>query len=410
MEFETVKYIKDTLELDVLISPAEQTAWLSKEQIATLFNRDRSAITKQINKIYKEGELDKDSTCAKIAQVQKEGTRYVKRVINFYNLDVVISMGYQIKSQNGLLLKEWVRDNFLKKAANIVVFNDDGIRLDVTIEPSRETVWLSATQMASLFDTSTKNIYKHIKNIYQEGEIDISVVNESLTTEINQVQVAIDGKSYITRLYNLDVILAVGYRIKGARAIQFRRWATTVLKDYLLKGYAIDSNRALVTNENYINLINKVDSLDNRLKKIEDESLYFPKNLIIKEDKVFDALTILSEIISKANKEIVLIDPYTSDRTLNLLKYKKDGVAIKLITSDKGRLSKQDVDIFNSEHAGLSLYINNKYHDRYLIIDDLIFYHLGSSINYLGNKFSQIDKIEDEDIKDLLRSRVNEQE
>lgn len=319
-------------------------------------------------------------------------------------------MGYQIKSQNGLLLKEWVRDNFLKKAANIVVFNDDGIRLDVTIEPSRETVWLSATQMASLFDTSTKNIYKHIKNIYQEGEIDISVVNESLTTEINQVQVAIDGKSYITRLYNLDVILAVGYRIKGARAIQFRRWATTVLKDYLLKGYAIDSNRALVTNENYINLINKVDSLDNRLKKIEDESLYFPKNLIIKEDKVFDALTILSEIISKANKEIVLIDPYTSDRTLNLLKYKKDGVAIKLITSDKGRLSKQDVDIFNSEHAGLSLYINNKYHDRYLIIDDLIFYHLGSSINYLGNKFSQIDKIEDEDIKDLLRSRVNEQE
>ena len=166
----------------------------------------------------------------------------------------------------------------------------------------------------------------------------------------------------------------------------------------------------MVTNENYINLINIVDSLDNRLKKIEDESVYFPRNLIIEEDKVFDALTILSEIISKANKEIVLIDPYTSDRTLNLLKYKKDGVAIKLITSDKGRLSKQDVDIFNSEHAGLSLYINNKYHDRYLIIDDLIFYHLGSSINYLGNKFSQIDKIEDEDIKDLLRSRVNEQE
>lgn len=106
MEFETVKYIKDTLELDILISPTEQMAWLSKEQIGTLFNRDKSAITKQINKIYKEGELDKDSTCAKIAQVQKEGTRYVKRVINFYNLDVVISIGYQIKSQNGLLLKE----------------------------------------------------------------------------------------------------------------------------------------------------------------------------------------------------------------------------------------------------------------------------------------------------------------
>lgn len=409
MEFETIKYIKDTLELDILASPSEQTAWLSKEQIGTLFNRDRSAITKQINKIYKEGELDKDSTCAKIAQVQKEGTRYVKRVINFYNLDVVISIGYQIKSQNGLLLKEWVRDNFLKKAANIVVFNDDGIRLDVTIEPSRETVWLSATQMASLFDTSTDNVYLHIKNLCDEGEINLSVTEESSATQ-KIIQTASDGKSYMTQVYNLDIILAVGYRVKSKRAIQFRRWATTVLKDYLLKGYAIDSNRALVTNENYINLINKVDSLDNRLKKIEDESIYFPKNLIIEEDKVFDALTILSEIISKANKEIVLIDPYTSDRTLNLLKYKKDDVTIKLITSNKGRLSMQDVDIFNSEHAGLSLYINNKYHDRYLIIDDLIFYHLGSSINYLGNKFSQIDKIEDEDIKDLLRNRVNEQE
>ncbi len=185
MEFETIKYIKDTLELDILASPSEQTAWLSKEQIGTLFNRDRSAITKQINKIYKEGELDKDSTCAKIAQVQKEGTRYVKRVINFYNLDVVISIGYQIKSQNGLLLKEWVRDNFLKKAANIVVFNDDGIRLDVTIEPSRETVWLSATQMASLFDTSTDNVYLHIKNLCDEGEINLSVTEESSATQKN---------------------------------------------------------------------------------------------------------------------------------------------------------------------------------------------------------------------------------
>ena len=128
----------------------------------------------------------------------------------FFNLNVIVSVGNRTKSQNSLLLKEWVRENFLKKSEDIIVYNNDGIRLDVTIEPSRETVWLSATQMASLFDTSTKNIYKHIKNIYQEGEIDTSVVNESLTTEINQVQVAIDGKSYITRLYNLDVILAVG--------------------------------------------------------------------------------------------------------------------------------------------------------------------------------------------------------
>ncbi len=117
MEFETVKYIKDTLELDVLISPAEQTAWLSKEQMALLYSKHRSAISRQINKIYKEGELEKGSSCAKIAHEVNGQTHYTE----FFNLNVIVSVGNRTKSQNGLLLKEWVRENFLKKSENIIV-------------------------------------------------------------------------------------------------------------------------------------------------------------------------------------------------------------------------------------------------------------------------------------------------
>ena len=112
--------------------------------------------------------------------------------------------------------------------------------------------------MATLFNVSIDNISLHIKNILKE-ELDKSVVEESSIT-------ASDGKKYKMKLYNLDVIISVGYRVKSKRGIMFRKWATKVLRDYLIKGYVINEERSLVTNENYVRLINKVESLDKRLR------------------------------------------------------------------------------------------------------------------------------------------------
>ena len=165
----------------------------------------------------------------------------------------------------------------------------------------------------------------------------------------------------------------------------------------------------MVTNENYINLINRVDSLNNRLEKLENENLFFPKSFLFEENKLFEALVILQDLMSRAKKSIFLIDSYTDDKTLNIIKNKQDNVNATIITSDKTKLSQMDIDFFNNKYGGLTLIIRNDYHDRYLIIDESVFYHLGSSINYLGNKFAQIDKIEDEDIKELLRKRIHEQ-
>ena len=134
-----------------------------------------------------------------------------------------------------------------KLSNETIVYNNGIVRLDVNIEPINDTVWLNVNQMALLFDTSTDNIYLHIKNIYEEGELEDSVTEESSTTQKELLQKASDGKTYLTKLYNLDVILAVGYRVKGKRAIEFRRWASSVLKQYLLKGYVVDNNRVTIS-------------------------------------------------------------------------------------------------------------------------------------------------------------------
>ena len=284
----------------------------------------------------------------------------------------------------------------------VVKFINNNLELEVSVSPDQETVWLTKEQMSLLFDRDRTVISKHIKNIFKEGELD-----ENISCAKNARQVG--DQIHHTVFYNLDVVISVGYRVKSTNGVLFRKWAADVLKEYLLKGYVINKKRTMVTNENYINLINRVDSLNNRLEKLENENLYFPKSILIEENKPFEALVIISDLISRAQKSIMLIDPYSDIKTLNVLKNKIDGVSISMFTSDKTKLSQADIEMFNEKYGGLSFSINNSYHDRYLIIDDLIFYHLGSSINYLGNKFAQIDKIEDEDLKDLLRKRINEQ-
>ena len=285
----------------------------------------------------------------------------------------------------------------------VVKFVNNNLELEVNVSPDEDTVWVTKEQISRLFDRDRTVISRHIKNLFADGELDEKQVSAK------NAHTGPDGKTYLVDFYNLDVVIAVGYRVKSPNATIFRKWAARVLKEYLFKGYVINEERTMVTNENYINLINRVDSLNNRLEKLENENLYFPKSILIEENKPFEALVIISDLISRAQKSIVLIDPYSDIKTLNVLKNKIDGVSISMFTSDKTKLSQSDIEMFNEKYGGLSLFINNSYHDRYLILDDFVFYHLGSSINYLGNKFAQIDKIEDEDVKELLRKRIDEQ-
>ena len=145
----------------------------------------------------------------------------------------------------------------------LVKFIDNELELEVSVSPKEETIWMSQEQIVKLFNTSKQNISLHISNILKSGELEYSTVKENLTVQY-------EGERKIKRkikLYNLEMIISVGYRVNSKRGIEFRRWANKVLKEYLLTGYVINEERSLVTNENYVRLINKVVSLNKRLRQ-----------------------------------------------------------------------------------------------------------------------------------------------
>lgn len=156
---------------------------------------------------------------------------------------------------------------FFRDESEIVTFVNNEVRLDVNVSPSKDTVWFSLADMCLLFGRNKSVISRHIKNVILENNLDINQVVAKNATTGN------DGKTYIVSFYNLDVIIPLGYKVHSQNEIMFRKWANSVLKEYLLKGYVINENRTLITNENYVNLINKVNSIDKRLSEIEKTNL-----------------------------------------------------------------------------------------------------------------------------------------
>lgn len=402
-QFEVIKYKNQSIELDVAISDDGSTLWLTQDQMAVLFGRDRTGLYKHIDRIYDEKELEKGATCAKKSQVRIEGNRSVTRTFEYYNLDMILAVGRRIKSQNGILLKQWFDDLISSKNREIIVYNNGEVRLDVQIEPINETVWLSAVQMAELFDTSVKNIYKHVKNIYEEGELEDSVVNESLTTQKDVLLTAKDGKSYPTTLYNLDMILAVGYRVKGKRAIEFRRWVSSVLKQYLLKGYAIDKERSLVTNENFLHLVNEVNHLKDDVEGIK-EFLYskVSHSFVCYEGQYYDGFRFVNDLICSAKKRIIIIDGYADSSVLDFFVGSKKEVRKTIVCHKIDRIDDSTLERFSKQYGDITINEDKTYHDRFLIIDDDI-YLLGTSLNSLGNKTSTITKTDQYNIAEIYQ-------
>ena len=199
----------------------------------------------------------------------------------------------------------------------IIKFVDGDFELDVNVSPLQNTIWLTQDQIAKLFEKSRSTITEHINNIFSEGEL----------SEMTSV-----GNSDITnhrpaKLYNLDVILAVGYRVKSKRGILFRRWATAVLREYLIKGYSLSSDRVIVTNENYIQLINEVNNLK---KDVEDIKEIVNKNvldsIIIYDGDSFDGFSFVNELIKKAIESVIIIDGYADDSLFDFFIGSKKGI------------------------------------------------------------------------------------
>ena len=285
----------------------------------------------------------------------------------------------------------------------IIIYHPDNLteRIEVRMDEEKETIWLNQKQMGSLFCKDSDTIGLHLKNIYFEKELD-----ENLTTEYFSV-IQQEGRRIITRkikFYNLDAILSVGYRVNSKRGTQFRQWATQRLKDYLLKGFAVN-NRINRLEDHIVDLTKKVDQIDFQIntKLIQTQGVFM-------DGQVFDAYELTSRIIRSAKQRIVLIDNYIDEQTFTQLSKKQPNVRVSILTktsiSGENNTSKQlvlDLKKANEQYGNFEVIPFSKSHDRFLIIDHSEVYHLGASLKDLGKKWFAFTKLHEESVKELLR-------
>lgn len=270
----------------------------------------------------------------------------------------------------------------------IVLYNPDA-SLSLAVRVENDTVWLTQAQMSELFQTTRNNITLHIRNIFKEGELNqSSVCKESLLT-------ASDGKQYKTKLYSLDVIISVGYRVKSVRGTQFRIWANKILKDYLLRGYAVNQRMEYLERT----LDRRLLQQDKRLDDLTDKVNFFfrtslpPKEGIFFDGQIFDAHEFICRLIKKAVSRIILIDNYVDESVLVQLDNRNPGVSALIYTSDISRPLRQSLNRHNRQYEPIQIKNADKIHDRFLIIDDNL-YHIGASIKDLGRKLFAFSKLE----------------
>ena len=264
-------------------------------------------------------------------------------------------------------------------------------RIEVRIED--ETVWLTQQQMATLFMQTKQNISLHINNCYKENELEkSSTVKESLTVQK-------EGNRSVNRkieYYNLDVIISVGYRVKSKQGTQFRIWATSVLRDYLLKGYAINQRMNSIEN-NVENLAEKVNTIS-----LQIQSSAIPNQGVFFNGQVFDAYELASKIIRSAKTSIVLIDNYIDESTLTHLAKKNEHVKVLLLSKTISKQLALDVKKANEQYGNFELREFSLSHDRFLIIDDSDVFHLGASLKDLGKKWFAFSKLEKTSVANIL--------
>ena len=269
----------------------------------------------------------------------------------------------------------------------IVVYQpDDVMRLEVRLE--NETVWLTQAQLCELFQRDVSVISRHIKNVFAEGELE---------KESNLHFLQIPNSDRPVAIYSLDVVISVGYRVKSMVGTRFRQWANKVLKEYLLRGYAV--------NERLERLERKVLKHDEQIELVLKTSLP-PTEGVFYDGQLWDACSLMEKLIARAKSAILLIDSWVGVGTLDMLAKKHKGVAVTLVTSPRGnKLAPSDIAKFAAQYGVLDVRTSTAFHDRFLILDDKELYLIGASLKDLGKKcfgFTKMDAGEIPGIKSRM--------
>lgn len=279
--------------------------------------------------------------------------------------------------------------------SEIVMYQpDETIRLEVRME--KETVWLNQAQMAELFGTGRQAITKHLQNIYECGEL-----KKEATSSILEL-VRKEGKRTVRRnieFYNLDVIISVGFRVNTKRGIEFRQWANEVLKQYLMKGYVINQ-RMFAIEQKVIEQGKEIVELQSKVDFFVRTSLP-PVEGIFFDGQIFDAYVQIVNLIKQAKHSIVLIDNYIDKRTLTMLSKHEPTVTATIYTRQLTQQQQLDLQKHNQQYSPIAIHICQHNHDRFLIIDDVV-YLFGASLKDAGKKLFAYIKMSETLSTDLL--------
>ena len=342
------------------------------------------------------------TNCPQVQMVTESGKRRKTLAANPEHLSYIVPFVSSPKEEQ---FKQWVDEITNPSDGDIVQLSDiegvqgeillyqpdETVRLEVLME--NETVWLTQAQIIELFQSSKSNISEHITNIYEQGEL----VYEATVRNFRTVQK--EGDRMVNRVltyYNLDAIISVGFRVNAKRGIRFRQWANGVIKNYLLQGYAI--NQQLLRMEQRLDA--KIDAQQSEILKIEStladhqEKIDFfvrtnqpPVEGVLFEGQIFDAYKLVEALVKSAKREIILIDNYVDASIFDLLEKREQGVDATIYTEHVGQ-SLQHLQQLNQQQYRRRIEVkeyNNRFHDRFLILDDAL-YHFGASFKDLGKR------------------------
>ena len=288
---------------------------------------------------------------------------------------------------------------------NEIVLYQPNEQMSLEVKLENETVWLNRQQLSILFDRDVKTIGKHINNALKEELY--PVVAKSTTTGNDSTSNATVAKFAIVQkegnrevirqveFYSLDVILSVGYRVKSSRGIEFRRWANQVLKDYMLKGYAI--NQQMLAMEERIG--RQLQDHTIQIHNLQEKVNFFvrtslpPHQGIFYDGQIFDAYTFINDRIREATTRIILIDNYIDDSVLTILSKRADKVTATIYTKKPSAQLQLDIQKHNAQYPPIDIITFDRSHDRFLCIDETV-YHLGASIKDLGKKWFAFNRME----------------
>ena len=271
-----------------------------------------------------------------------------------------------------------------------IVLYQPNEQFQLEVQLKDETVWLNIQQIALLFDRDRTVIARHIRNVYAEKELDENI------TCAKFAHMGTEGdQTYETKYYNLDVIISVGYRVKSQRGVQFRQWATKILKDYMLRGYTV--NQRLLAVEEHVD--KSLMAHERRLEAVEEKIDFFvrtslpPVEGIFYDGQIFDAYTFVNDRIREAKTRIVLIDNYVDDSVLKMLDKRTKGVSAKVYTKYFTPQLSLDFGKHNAQYEPIEVEQFDRSHDRFLCIDETV-YHIGASLKDLGKKWFAFSRME----------------